>query len=332
MSYSISVIGSGSYGTALAISLARNGNRVLLFGRNRNKIDRMLQTRSNEDFLPGITFPETLDLTSDLEFAVANTNILLVVIPSSSFRSVLKQIKPYLTTDHRLVWATKGIEAQTGKLLSDVVKEEFGNDIPFAVISGPTFAKELAAGMPTAISVSGSSDEFIDEFSRLIHSSKNFRVYKNPDYIGIQIGGCVKNVIAIGAGLSDGLGFGANARTALITRGLVEIQRLGKAMGAQSKTFMGMAGLGDLVLTCTDNQSRNRRFGLALGAGKTVDEAMKEIGQVVEGYDNTSEVYQLARKYDVEMPICEEIYKVLYEGKSPKDATATLLSRTQKSE
>ncbi len=304
MSYSISVIGSGSYGTALAISLARNGNRVLLFGRNRNKIDRMLQTRSNEDFLPGITFPETLDLTSDLEFAVANTNILLVVIPSSSFRSVLKQIKPYLTTDHRLAWATKGIEAQTGKLLSDVVKEEFGNDIPFAVISGPTFAKELAAGMPTAISVSGSSDEFIDEFSRLIHSSKNFRVYKNPDYIGIQIGGCVKNVIAIGAGLSDGLGFGANARTAL----------------------------GDLVLTCTDNQSRNRRFGLALGAGKTVDEAMKEIGQVVEGYDNTSEVYQLARKYDVEMPICEEIYKVLYEGKSPKDATATLLSRTQKSE
>jgi glycerol-3-phosphate dehydrogenase (NAD(P)+) len=332
VSYSISVIGSGSYGTALAISLARNGNKVLLWGRNQSKINRMQQTRSNEDFLPGILFPESLELTSDLEFAVKNTNILLVVIPSSNFRNVLQQIKPFLSPDHRLAWATKGIEAKTGKLLSDVVKEEFGNSIPFAVISGPTFAKELAAGMPTAISVSGSCDDFTDEFSRLIHSSKNFRVYKNPDYIGIQIGGCVKNVIAIGAGLSDGLGFGANARTALITRGLVEIQRLGRAMGALPNTFMGMAGLGDLVLTCTDNQSRNRRFGIALGQGKTVDEAIKEIGQVVEGYDNTEEVYQLAQRYNVEMPICEEIYKVLYEGKSAKDATATLLSRTQKSE
>ena len=178
MSYSISVIGSGSYGTALAISLARNGNKVLLWGRNQSKINRMQQTRSNEDFLPGILFPESLELTSDLEFAVKNTNILLVVIPSSNFRNVLQQIKPFLSPDHRLAWATKGIEAKTGKLLSDVVKEEFGNSIPFAVISGPTFAKELAAGMPTAISVSGSCDDFTDEFSRLIHSSKNFRVYK----------------------------------------------------------------------------------------------------------------------------------------------------------
>ena len=183
MSYSISVIGSGSYGTALAISLARNGNKVLLWGRNQSKINRMQQTRSNEDFLPGILFPESLELTSDLEFAVKNTNILVVVIPSSNFRNVLQQIKPFLSPDHRLAWATKGIEAKTGKLLSDVVKEEFGNSIPFAVISGPTFAKELAAGMPTAISVSGSCDDFTDEFSRLIHSSKNFRVYKNPDYI-----------------------------------------------------------------------------------------------------------------------------------------------------
>lgn len=332
MNYSISVLGAGSYGTALAISLARNGNKVLLWGRNHNKIAEMQQKKCNDDFLPGVTFPDSMDLTSDLKYAVESTDILLVVVPSNGFRSVLKQIKPFLTEKHRVAWATKGIEAKSGKLLSDVVREEFGSSIPFAVISGPTFAKELATGMPTAISVSGSDDNFIDEFSKLIHSSINFRVYKNPDYIGIQIGGCVKNVIAIGAGLSDGLGFGANARTALITRGLVEIQRLGKALGAMSNTFMGMAGLGDLMLTCTDNQSRNRRFGIALGRGKTVEEAMTEIGQVVEGYHNTEDVYYLAKKYGVEMPICEEIYKVLYEGKSAKAATVTLLSRTQKTE
>ncbi len=332
MKYAVSVLGAGSYGTALAISLARNGNGILLWGRNAAKVRAMSESRTNGDFLPGTVFPESLDVTSDLGFAVRNTGILLVVVPSAGFRDVLRRVKPFMTPEHRIVWATKGVEPKSGKLLSDVVREEFGDGTPFAVISGPTFARELAMGMPTAISVAGSDDGFTEEFSRLIHSSLNLRVYKNPDYVGIQIGGCVKNVIAIGAGLSDGLGYGANARTALITRGLVEIRRLGAAMGAQPQTFMGMAGLGDLVLTCTDNQSRNRRFGMALGRGKTVEEAMKEIGQVVEGYCNTEEVYLLARRHSVEMPICEEIYKVLFRGKSPADATKTLLSRTQKSE
>ncbi|HDX8372593.1 TPA: NAD(P)-dependent glycerol-3-phosphate dehydrogenase, partial [Aeromonas dhakensis] len=198
--------------------------------------------------------------------------------------------------------------------------------------SGPTFAKELAAGLPTAISVASTHDDFADDLSLLLHCGRSFRVYTNPDFIGLQLGGAVKNVIAIGAGLSDGLGFGANARTALITRGLVEMQRLGAALGADAKTFMGMAGLGDLVLTCTDNQSRNRRFGLALGAGKDVDTAMTEIGQVVEGYRNTKEVHLLAARCGVEMPICEQIFKVLYEGKNPKEAAIALLSRDKKDE
>lgn len=332
MEYSISVLGAGSYGTALAISLARNGRLVMLWGHNHEKMELMSKERCNSQFLPGKKFPEAMTLTSDLKKAVEASNIILVVVPSCAFREVLHKIKPYLTKQHRVAWATKGLENTTGRLLSEVAEEELGKEVPLAVISGPTFALELASGLPTAISVAGTNDAFTEEFSQLIHSTKNLRVYKNNDFIGLQIGGSVKNVIAIGAGLSDGLGFGANARTALITRGLVELQRLGVAMGASPKTFMGMAGLGDLVLTCTDNQSRNRRFGLALGAGKTIPEAIAEIGQVVEGWENTKEVHLLANKYGVDMPICNEVYNVLFMNKSPKDATVSLLSRSQKSE
>lgn len=332
MKYSTSVLGAGSYGTALSIALCRNGNRVLLWGHEKEAIEKLKKERTNSIFLPDIPFPPELDLTSDLQEAMESSEVILIVVPSMAFREVLERIKPYLTARHRIAWATKGLEPNTGRILSDVAKEVLGDKIPLAVISGPTFARELAKGLPTAISIAGTDDVFTEEFSKLIHSSKNFRVYKNPDFIGIQIGGTVKNVIAIGAGLSDGLGFGANARTALITRGLVELQRLGVAMGAQPKTFMGMAGLGDLVLTCTDNQSRNRRFGMMLGAGASVEEAMGKIGQVVEGWYNTREVHLLAERYQVEMPICSEIYQVLYEQKSPLDATVSLLERAKKDE
>ncbi len=327
MSYSASIIGAGSYGTALAVSLTRNGRDVLLWGRDPQEISVMEKERCNSHFLPGITFPSTLHLTSNLEEAANNSDILLIAVPSNAFSSVLKTLKPYIKPTHKIVWATKGLESGTGRLLSDVAQEILGTKIPLAVISGPTFAKELANGLPTAIAVAGNNDSFTDEFSKLIHSSKNFRVYKNPDLVGVQIGGTVKNVIAIGAGIADGLGFGANARTALITRGLVEIQRLGVKMGANPHTFMGMAGLGDLILTCTDNQSRNRRFGIALGQGKSPDEAIKEIGQVVEGWHNTKEVHTISQNLGIDMPICEEIYKVLFKNKSPQDATATLLAR-----
>ncbi|WP_429126347.1 NAD(P)H-dependent glycerol-3-phosphate dehydrogenase [Aeromonas veronii] len=328
----ISVLGAGSYGSALAISLARNGHPTLLWGHDPAHVAGLEQDRCNKAFLPDVPFPADLQLTADLQRAVQAAPVLLLVVPSHVFGDVLTRIKPFLRPDTRIAWATKGLEPDSGRLLQDVAREVLGDEIPLAVISGPTFAKELAAGLPTAISVASTHDEFADDLSHLLHCGRSFRVYTNPDFVGLQLGGAVKNVIAIGAGLSDGLGFGANARTALITRGLVEMQRLGAALGADAKTFMGMAGLGDLVLTCTDNQSRNRRFGLALGAGKDVNTAMTEIGQVVEGYRNTKEVHLLAARCGVEMPICEQIFKVLYEGKNPKEAAIALLSRDKKDE
>ncbi|ELM3616909.1 MULTISPECIES: NAD(P)H-dependent glycerol-3-phosphate dehydrogenase [Aeromonas] len=328
----ISVLGAGSYGSALAISLARNGHPTLLWGHDPAHVAVLEQDRCNKAFLPDVPFPADLQLTADLQYAVQAAPVLLLVVPSHVFGQVLAQIKPFLRPDTRIAWATKGLEPDSGRLLQDVAREVLGDEMPLAAISGPTFAKELAAGLPTAISVASTHDDFADDLSRLLHCGRSFRVYTSPDFVGLQLGGAVKNVIAIGAGLSDGLGFGANARTALITRGLVEMQRLGAALGADAKTFMGMAGLGDLVLTCTDNQSRNRRFGLALGAGKDVDTAMTEIGQVVEGYRNTKEVHLLAARNGVEMPICEQIFKVLYEGKNPKEAAIALLSRDKKDE
>lgn len=328
----LSVIGAGSYGTALAISLARKGQSVLLWGHSADEVAKLQSDRENKAFLPGVAFPPSLSVTNDLTAAVQASRDLLVVVPSHVFGEVLSRMKTSLRSDSRLAWATKGLEPEHGRLLGDVAREIVGPSIPLAVLSGPTFAKELAAGMPTAIAIAGTDDQFTNDMSQLMHCGKSFRVYTNDDFIGIQIGGAVKNVIAIGAGLSDGLGFGANARTALITRGLVELQRLGTALGADAKTFMGMAGLGDLVLTCTDNQSRNRRFGMALGAGKAVEQAMTEIGQVVEGYRNTKEVHALAARVGIEMPICEQIYQILYEGKSAKEAAIALLSRDQKGE
>lgn len=328
----ITVLGAGSYGTALAISLASNGHKTLIWGHEPEHMANLERDRSNEDFLPGISFPDELIVEADLATALSASRNVLVVVPSHVFGLVLAQAKPLLRADARIVWATKGLEPETGRLLQDVAREILGDQYPLAVLSGPTFAKELAAGLPTAISVAGTDHEFTQDLVELLHSPKRLRVYANDDFIGLQLGGAVKNVIAIGAGMSDGIGFGANARTALITRGLVELSRLGEALGAQGSTFMGMAGLGDLVLTCTDNQSRNRRFGLALGQGLDVDTAQEQIGQVVEGYRNTKEVYTLAKRLGVEMPITEQIYQVLYQGKSPQDAAVELLGREKKSE
>ena len=329
---SVTVLGAGSYGTALAICLARNNTPTVLWGRDAQQLSAMTQQRQNERYLPGVPFPESLTVEGELTEAVSQSRDILVVVPSHAFKGMLEQLAPIISDSQRIIWATKGLEPGTGRLLKDVALEVLGDHYPLAVLSGPTFAKEMAAGLPTAISLSSTDDEFIDAMAAKLHCARSFRVYKNPDFTGVQLGGAVKNVIAIGAGLADGLGFGANARTALITRGLAELTRLGVQAGAQAETFMGMAGLGDLVLTCTDNQSRNRRFGLALGSGKGVDAAISEIGQVVEGYRNTEEVVILARKLGVEMPICEQIYAVLYEGKSPKEAALALLGRQLTSE
>ena len=328
----MTVIGAGSYGTSLAISLARNGANVVIWGHEPAHMAKLEADRANHEFLPGIEFPESLIVESDLNKAVQASRDLLVVVPSHVFGIVLNSIKPNLRDDSRICWATKGLEPETGRLLKDVAHDIIGEDYPLAVLSGPTFAKELAAGLPTAIAVASPDAQFVADLQEKIHWSKTFRVYANDDFTGMQLGGAVKNVIAIGAGMSDGIGFGANARTALITRGLAEMCRLGAALGAKPDTFMGMAGLGDLVLTCTDNQSRNRRFGLALGQGKDVDTAQTEIGQVVEGYRNTKEVWLLSQRMGVEMPIVDQIYQVLYQGKDAHLAAQDLLARDKKAE
>lgn len=328
----IAVIGAGSYGTALAICLARNGNVISLWGRSEQDMAQMAATRLNQKYLPDIRLPDTLQVTSDLAQAVGSSRDILLVVPSHAFAQTLLQIKPYLAANARVAWATKGLEPETGRLLQEVARDILGEQVSLAVFSGPTFAKEMAVGMPTAISLSSTDPEFITRLSDLLHCAKSFRVYTNPDFIGVQLGGAVKNVIAIGAGMADGIGFGANARTALITRGLTEMCRLGCALGAKKDTFMGMAGLGDLVLTCTDNQSRNRRFGLLLGQGKAVDDAISSIGQVVEGYRNAKEVFNLAQRVGVEMPITEQIYQVLYQGKDAKLAALDLLGREKRDE
>ncbi|KZN47489.1 NAD(P)H-dependent glycerol-3-phosphate dehydrogenase [Pseudoalteromonas luteoviolacea] len=328
----VTVLGAGSYGTALAICFARNGHRVTLWGRNQADVQTLANERQNQRYLPDITFPDSLELEADLERAVKASQIILVVVPSHAFAQTLNQVKTYLQPGAQVAWATKGLEPNTGRLLEEVAKEVLGESVSLAVLSGPTFAKEMAAGLPTAISVSARDESLRDKLANLLHCSRSFRVYSNDDFIGIQLGGAVKNVIAIGAGMSDGFGFGANTRTMLITRGLAELCRLGCALGARTETFMGMAGLGDLILTCTDNQSRNRRFGLALGKGQTVDGAMDSIGQVVEGYRNTKEVYLLAKRSGIEMPITDQIYQVLYENKDVKEAAMALLGREQKSE
>jgi glycerol-3-phosphate dehydrogenase (NAD(P)+) len=328
----ISVIGAGSYGTALAICLARNGHETLLWGRDKEHVEAMESARSNDKYLAGYEFPDNLLVESDLSKVASASDNILVVVPSHAFGETLKLMQPMLMANAKVAWATKGLDHQSGRLLQDVAREILGDDIPLAVISGPTFAKEMAAGLPTAISAASTDDAFTEELSQLLHCGKTFRVYRNSDFIGVQLGGAVKNVIAIAAGMADGIGFGANARTALITRGLVEMTRLGTELGAEAQTFMGMAGLGDLVLTCTDNQSRNRRFGLALGKGETVENAMANIGQVVEGYRNTQEVRMLASRVNVEMPIVEQVYQVLYQGKSAQLAAQDLLSRTPKAE
>ncbi len=330
-SQTITVVGAGSWGTALAIQFARSGRRTILWGRVEDHLDRLEEDRENQQFLPGARFPDTLEVQPDLQTAVAAADIVLVAVPSHAFRSLLKALRPFLGPHARLAWATKGFELSTGKLPHQVAEEVLGEAIPKAVLSGPTFAKEVGAGLPTAMTVAATDENYARDLAESV-SGESFRAYTSTDIVGVEVGGAVKNVLAIGAGICDGLGFGANTRVALITRGLVEMTRLGVSLGAQPATFMGLAGMGDLVLTCTDNQSRNRRMGLALAAGKTVAEAEKEIRQVVEGVKAAEAVHQVAASAGVEMPICEQIYRILYEGADPREAVTALMQRALKSE
>ncbi len=325
----IAVLGAGSWGTALAILLSRNGAKVNLWGLEK-EVEALIQDSENRRFLPGIKFPNNLKPTADLNQSIASADEVLVVVPSHVFPSLLKTIKPILGPETTLSWATKGLEHETGELLSSVAQKILG-DRPIGVISGPTFAGEVARGLPTAVTVASTDAEHADRLAGYLHSDR-FRAYSSDDIIGLQIGGAAKNVMAIAAGIADGLNFGANTRAALITRGLAEIMRLGIAMGGKQETFMGLAGLGDLALTCTDNQSRNRRMGLALAEGKSIEQAKLEIGQEVEGVGAAKVVHNKAKELGIEMPITEQAYLVLYQGLDPKKAVQNLLERSQRSE
>ncbi len=331
MSSAICILGAGSWGTALAIQAARNGCNTLLWGHNPKHIKNLDQNKENHRYLPGISFPKNLQVTDSLQQASTFSPLILISVPSHAFKDTLLKLKPFITKNNKIAWATKGFNPEDGSLLHLVVEQILGNQIETAILSGPTFAKEVADDLPTAITIASNSTQFSTQLTDIFHNQR-FRIYTNPDIIAVQVGGAVKNILAIAAGIADGLGFGANTRAALITRGLNEIIRLGLKLGGQQDTFMGLAGLGDLILTCTDDQSRNRRLGLALGRGTNKQQALKEIGQEVEGISAARETHLLSQKLGIEMPITEQTYKVLYENLEPRIAVQNLLNRNQKSE
>jgi glycerol-3-phosphate dehydrogenase (NAD(P)+) len=327
----LAVLGSGSWGTALAIHFARTGKPTRLWGRNAEHQREMQRAGCNVHYLPDAPFPPQLEVTTDLAATLDGVTDVLIAVPSHGFRAMLERVRPCIRPGMRIAWATKGFEHGTGLLPHQVARQVLGEGLAFAVLSGPTFAREVGAGLPTAMTVASSDREF-GETLVLDLSSRNFRAFLSTDIIGVEVGGAVKNVLAVGAGLSDGLGFGANTRVALITRGLAEMTRLGEALGAQRETFMGLAGLGDLVLTCTDNQSRNRRFGLLLAGGTTPEDAQRAIGQVVEGWLAARALRDVAARAGVVMPICEGICRILFDGADAANVVRALMRRPLKAE
>ncbi|MFP4606263.1 NAD(P)H-dependent glycerol-3-phosphate dehydrogenase [Thiohalospira sp.] len=326
----LAVIGAGSWGTALAIHLARGGHPVRLWGHRPEAAQRLEEARENRAYLPGIPFPEGLTVTASLGEAVAGEAAVLVAVPSHAFARTVADLHPHLPAGTPLAWATKGLDPDSRRLLHEEAAESLG-PVAMAAISGPTFAAEVGAGRPTAVTVAANDPGLAAAWVGRLHHGA-FRAYTSDDLIGVELGGAVKNVLAIATGIADGLSLGANTRAALITRGLAEATRLGVALGGRAETFTGLAGMGDLVLTCTDDQSRNRRFGLALGGGGSAAEARAAIGQVVEGEPTTRAVLARAHEAGVEMPITEQVYRVLFEGVAPRVAVEELLAREPKPE
>ena len=325
----LAVIGAGSWGTALAIQLARNGT-TYLWGRKPQHIDEMQKSRKNQKYLPGIVFPDNLIPEKDLEKAISSSDAVLVVSPSHAFAEILEKITPYLQ-ERPLAWAAKGFEPGSGRFLHQVAEDIIGKDHPMALVTGPSFAKDVAEGKPTLVTVASNSDKFARDVAYALYNSQ-FRVYISHDMIGAELGGAVKNVLALATGICDGMQLGDNTRAAILTRGMAEMMRLGQAMNCKPETLMGLSGLGDLVLTCTGDLSRNRRMGLALGRGQSIEEAKAEIGQVVEGINTADEVVRLAKKYNVDMPISEHVWKVVNGLMTPADAVKELMSREVRQE
>lgn len=328
----LAVVGAGSFGTALSLQLARREHRVALWGRDEELMRRLADERVNAEYLPGCRLPPNLEPGSNLAQAVDGAEHIVVAVPSHALREILLALKPRLAASSAgIVCACKGLEPGSGRLPHEVIRDVFGDARSLATLSGPTFAKEIGAGLPTGVTIASPDARYADAVVQAFHGG-GFRAYSSTDIVGVEVGGAVKNVLAIAVGAADGLGLGANTRTVLITRGLAEIMRLGDALGAQRETLMGLSGVGDLVLTCTDNQSRNRRFGLAMAQGKTVKEALAEIRQVVEGVRVAPEVLRRAGEHGVEMPITEQVVDVLSGKVTPIEALRILATRPPRAE
>ena len=326
----ISVLGSGSWGLALALLLHNNGHEVLLWSARPENARKLREKRENPDRLPGVRLPDEIDVLTDMERALKDVDVTVLAVASPYIRSTAHKMAPFVCKDQKIVNVAKGIEEKTLKTLSEVIEEEIpqGN---VAVLSGPSHAEEVGRGLPTTCVISAHSQETA-EYLQSIFMSPVFRVYTTPDILGVELGGALKNVIALAAGTADGLGYGDNTKAALITRGLTEIGRLGKKMGAQMETFYGLSGIGDLIVTCASKHSRNRKAGYLIGQGYTMEEAMKEVQMVVEGVYSARAARELAEKYEVEMPIITEVNRVLFEGKSAAEAVMDLMLRDKKVE
>jgi glycerol-3-phosphate dehydrogenase (NAD(P)+) len=324
----VAVLGAGSWGTAVAIDLARAGNPTALWARSAAHVQDMLKEKRNTHYLPEILFPEQLTPTHNLDECVTNADHVIIAVPSNAFTSLLYNMS---RPPQGLAWLTKGIDPNDNQLFSELVTQHWGISYPTAVISGPSFAKEVALGLPTALVVASRHRPFQQAICELVHTQST-RVYSSDDIEGVHLCGTVKNILAIACGVSDGIGYGANAKAALITRGLAEMQRLLTVYHAKPETCLGLAGVGDLVLTCTDNQSRNRRFGLLLGQGIASTTAEDSIGQIVEGKHNAAQICALSQKYQIDMPICQEVYEVLTGQHTPQEAVASLMSRPPREE
>lgn len=328
----VAVLGAGSWGTALATLLADNGHSVTLWSHSSEHIKEIEDSKLNSRYLPDFDLPETLSFSDDLSSLCRDHQLFLLVVPSRAFRMTIEKMRDAgLANNALILWGTKGFDAKNNILLSEVIPDVLGYTPPMAIVSGPSFAKEVMLCQPTALTVGANTLDFSEFVASLFHNDYT-RAYSNDDLVGVQVGGAVKNVMAIACGISDGLGYGSNSVAAIITRGLNEITRLGVSLGAKTETFQGLSGVGDLVLTCTDNKSRNRRFGLGIGKGKKTDDIFKEIGQEVEGYVTCKEVHSLAQRYNIDMPICEQVFKVLYEGLAPDKAVKQLLKRNRTQE
>ena len=326
----VAVLGAGSWGTALAVLLARNGVPTTLWGRTPQSVVDMASLRRNARYLPDLVFPDSLQLSAALEPTARDAGTILIAVPSHAFAAVLDEAAPWIAPDAGIAWATKGFDPASGRFLHELVDARLPRRAA-AVVTGPSFAREVAIGLPTAVTVHSSDGDFAQRIAQMLHTPL-FRAYTGNDVLGAELGGAMKNVLAVATGVADGMKMGLNARAGLITRGIAEMMRLGAAIGARAETLMGLAGLGDLVLTCTGDLSRNRRLGLALGRGVPLERAVAEIGQVVESVQTVDTLMQLAARYRVELPITALVQRVLREELSPAEAMRALLSREQKPE